>query len=142
MSAKKKSGEKANYKKSFNRGVQNTGHLGRFIELLTYKAKLMGKRAIVIDERGTSKTCAFCRYKKLKMPLYQRVYQCENCGNVIDRDQNSALNIMKRFLSINAVCTGYQQFLQTIGNLRSVNDKMKVSSSSGSVDHVGSPLIQ
>nr|WP_231585701.1 MULTISPECIES: transposase [unclassified Methanosarcina] len=33
-----------------------------------------------------------------------------DCGNVIDRDRNSAINIMKRFLSQNALWTGYQSF--------------------------------
>ena len=129
------------FRKNINRGVHNTGHLGRFVELLTYKAKLMGKRVITIDERGTSKTCAFCGHKKIKMPLYQRVYHCENCEIVIDRDCNSAINIMKRFLSLNASCTGYQQFLAIVDNLRSVNCKTEVSTSfSGSVDLVGNHL--
>jgi putative transposase len=30
------------------------------------------------------------------------------CGNVIDRDRNSAINIMIRFLSQNALWTSYQ----------------------------------
>nr|WP_229389297.1 transposase [Methanosarcina sp. DH2] len=33
-----------------------------------------------------------------------------DCGNVIDRDRNSAINIMKRFLSQNALWTSYQKF--------------------------------
>ena len=57
-------GKKKKYHKSINRGVHNTGHLGRFIELLTYKAKKLGKRVIVIDERDTSKTCSVCGYIK------------------------------------------------------------------------------
>jgi len=135
------------YHKSINRGVHNTGHLSRFVELLTYKAKLIGKRVITIDEQNTSKTCAFCGHKKLRMPLSKRIYQCESCGTVLDRDQNSAINIMKRFLSRNALWTSYQCFEknmqdlhilqelqngQNIGNLRyhssTANDKTKVSS--------------
>ena len=37
------------------------------------------------------------------------------CGNNIERDRNSAINIMKLFLSQNALWTSYQEFL---GNLR------------------------
>jgi putative transposase len=40
--------------------------------------------------------------------------ECD-CGNVIDRDRNSAVAIIVRFLSQNALWTGYQQF---VGNLR------------------------
>ncbi|GAH24745.1 unnamed protein product [marine sediment metagenome] len=32
------------------------------------------------------------------MPLYKRVIICD-CGNEIDRDKNSTINIMSRFLS-------------------------------------------
>ena len=38
-----------------------------------------------------------------------------SCGNTLDRDRNSAVNIMVRFLSQNALWTGYRQFA---GNLR------------------------
>jgi putative transposase len=123
----------SNYQKSVNRGVHNTGHLGRFVELLTYKAKLMGKRVIVIDETDTSKTCSFCGHKKKMMPLSKRTYHCEVCGAVFDRDKNSAVNILKRFLSQHALWTSYQHFLEhlgLVGNLRhTANDKMKVSHS-------------
>ncbi len=131
MATSKRKGRKQKYQTSINRGVHNTGHLGRFVEFLTYKAKLFGKKVIVIDERGTTKTCAFCGHKKEQLPLFERVYHCEICGVVIDRDQNSAINIMKRFLSHNALCTGYQQFMLAVGNLRhTVNGKTTVSRSS------------
>ncbi|MHA1207260.1 MAG: RNA-guided endonuclease InsQ/TnpB family protein [Candidatus Hodarchaeales archaeon] len=130
MVSNRKNSQKYKYQKSLNRGVYNTGHLGRFVELLTYKARLIGKRVIVVDERFTSKTCAFCGHKKEHMPLSERTFHCEICGIVIDRDQNSAINIMKRFLSHNALCTGYQQFLISVDNLRqTIYDKKKFSRS-------------
>ncbi|MCX9087394.1 MAG: zinc ribbon domain-containing protein, partial [Candidatus Methanoperedens sp.] len=52
--------------------------------------------------------------KKHNMPLWKRTMECD-CGNLIDRDRNSSINIMLRFLSQNAMWTGYQQF---VGNLR------------------------
>ena len=121
-------GKITKYQKSINRGVHNTGHLHRFVELLTYKAQLLGKRVITIDERNTSKTCAVCGHQKAQMPLFERIYQCEVCGIVRDRDQNSAINIMTRFLSQHALWTGYQSFIKQIDNLRyTVNGKTKVS---------------
>ena len=70
--------------------------MSRFIEFLTYRAKKLGKKVIKIDERNTTKTCAKCGTRK-KRQLSERVIKC-NCGNSIDRDLNSAANILLRFL--------------------------------------------
>lgn len=94
-------------------GTQNNIYLINFIELLTYKAKLIGKKVVKIDESYTSKECFVCG-KLHTMTVHDREYTCE-CGNVIDRDVNSSINIMLRYLSQNANWTGYQQF---VGNLR------------------------
>lgn len=74
-----------------------SGSLGRFTEFLTYKAERIGKRVIKIDESNTSKVCCKCGSKK-KMTLDKRVYICDKCGNMMNRDENSAVNIMARFL--------------------------------------------
>ena len=151
MTGKKKGKmeEKRNkYQKNVNRNIHNMGHLGRFIELLTYIAKKLGKRVIVIDERETNKTCAVCGHKKDYMSLSERVYQCEVCGIVCDRDLNTAINIMKRFLSQYALWTGYQYFVNSIDNLRhysrTVNGKTKVPryhADEGFGELVGSHLL-
>ncbi|WP_231585516.1 RNA-guided endonuclease TnpB family protein [Methanosarcina sp. WWM596] len=78
-------------KRSQNRSTQNQGYLSRFIEFLTYKAELTGKRVIRIDEAYTSKECCICG-KRHGMPLWERIMICD-CGNVIDR--NNVINIMK-----------------------------------------------
>jgi len=99
-------------KKSLNRSTQNNGYLSQFVGFLTYKAALIGKKVIEIDERYTSKKCYVCG-KKHDMPLWKRIMECD-CGNVIDRDRNSAIFIMLRFLSQNAMWTGYQQFVDNL----------------------------
>ncbi len=96
-----------------NRSTQNTGYLSRFIGFLTYKAERIGKRVIKVGEQYTTRTCCGCGAMH-DMPLWKRVMECE-CGVTMDRDRNSAVNIMVRFLSQNALWTGYQQFA---GNLR------------------------
>lgn len=96
-----------------NRSTQNNGYISRFVRFLTYKAKLAGKKVIEIDERNTSNRC-YVDGKEHDMPLWKRTMECD-CGNVIDRDRNSVINIMLRFLSQNAMWTGYHEFL---GNLR------------------------
>jgi putative transposase len=98
--------------KGLNRATQNTGYMTRFTEFLTYKAELVGKKVIRIDERNTSKTCCNCG-KLHKMRLYSRNMICE-CGNNLDRDKNSSINIMLRFLSQNGLWTAYQQFIDNL----------------------------
>jgi transposase len=66
--------------------------------MLTYKCVLAGKVLVQISERDTSKTCSGCGHKQ-DMPLYKRTYRCGNCGLVMDRDENSAVNIRERFLA-------------------------------------------
>ena len=95
-----------------NRSTQNNGYLSQFVGFLTYKAALAGKKVIEIDERYTSKTCYVCG-KRHDMPIWKRTMECD-CGNVLDRDRNSSINIMVRFLSQNAKWTGYQQFVDNL----------------------------
>ena len=101
------------YQKELHLSLHNTDNIGRFVRFLTYKTKLVGKRIIEINERGTSKTCCCCG-KEHNMPLCKRVMNCD-CGNNMDRDMNSSINIMIRYLSQNGLWTAYQQF---VGNLR------------------------
>ena len=63
-----------------------------------YKRLRFGKELFIISERDATKMCHVCKRKK-DMPLWIRVYCCENCGLVMDRDQNSAVNISERFLA-------------------------------------------
>jgi len=40
------------------------------------------------------------RCKQLQpMPLWKRTYRCPNCGMVMARDENSAINHYERFLA-------------------------------------------
>ncbi|MFX1518814.1 MAG: RNA-guided endonuclease InsQ/TnpB family protein [Promethearchaeota archaeon] len=124
-----------------NRATQNTGTLGRFVQFLTYKSQRVGKRLIEFDERNSSRECYVCG-KLHDMPIWQRVMKCE-CGNVIARDKNSCVVIMKRYLSQNAKWTGYQAFLD---NLRhTAKGKTKVPSPSygyGSEDSQEAPAVR
>jgi len=81
-----------------NRMIYNDWGLYSFVQMLTYKCLLYGKELHIINERDTTKTCHCCGHLQ-KMPLWKRVYRCENCGLVMDRDDNSAVNIYQRFLA-------------------------------------------
>jgi putative transposase len=84
--------------KYLNRAVYNDWGLYTFIQMLTYKCLLYGKELVILDERNTSKTCSGCGHKQ-NMPLWKRTYCCTNCGLVMDRDENSAVNILMRYLA-------------------------------------------
>ena len=101
------------HQKTLHTSLHNTGIIGRFVSMLTYKAELVGKKVVKRNEYKTTKRCCCCR-KEQYMPLSKRMMVCD-CGNVIDRDQNSSVNIMSEFLIANAKWTGYQHF---VGNLR------------------------
>ncbi|MBA7526071.1 hypothetical protein ES705_18231 [subsurface metagenome] len=92
------SGRKTKFNKTLNHSIHNTGSLSRFSQFLTYKAELLGKKVIRIDESNTTKKCCICGKLK-KRSLKERTIVCD-CGNSMDRDNNSAVNIMERFLSL------------------------------------------
>jgi putative transposase len=81
-----------------NRAVYNDWGLYTFIQMLTYKCLLYGKELVILDERNTSKMCSGCEHLQ-DMPLWKRTYRCPKCGLVMDRDENSAINILTRFLA-------------------------------------------
>jgi putative transposase len=81
-----------------NRMVYNDWGLYSFMQMLQYKCLHVGKDLFIISERDTTKQCHVCKQKK-DMPLWVRTYRCENCGLVMDRDDNSAVNIYRRFLA-------------------------------------------
>ena len=84
--------------KAKHRVVYNDWGLYSFVQMLTYKCLLAGKALVVLDERDTSKTCSGCGHMQ-DMPLQKRTYRCGACGLVMDRDENSAVNILRRYLA-------------------------------------------
>jgi putative transposase len=91
--------------KHLNRAVFNEWGCYSFVHMLVYKCQLYGKDFQTISERDTSKMCSGCGHKQ-PMPLYKRTYRCGKCGLVMDRDENSAHNILARFLARRGPYTG------------------------------------
>jgi putative transposase len=82
--------------KHLNRAVFNDWGLYTFTQMLIYKCQLYGKDLVFLDERNTSKACSGCGHMQ-SMPLWKRTYSCTECGLVMDRDENSAVNILQRY---------------------------------------------
>jgi len=68
---------------------------GKLRQLTAYKAESRGGRVILVDPRGTSQKCSRCG-KTRDMPLAERIFSCEGCGLLMDRDVNAARNILAR----------------------------------------------
>jgi putative transposase len=67
---------------------------GEFRRQLDYKSLLYGNTIIVADRWfPSSKTCSGCGHIKDKLFLSERIFVCEKCGQVIDRDLNAAINL-------------------------------------------------
>jgi putative transposase len=63
---------------------------------LAYKTTWNGGALHVADRWfPSSKTCSACGAVKAKLPLRVRVFHCDGCGLVLDRDENAARNLMK-----------------------------------------------
>ena len=66
----------------------------KFREYLTYKCKKYGIKLIVANRFfPSSKTCSHCGNIKNDLNLSDRIYICEKCGIVIDRDLNASINL-------------------------------------------------
>ena len=68
---------------------------GQLIQFTSYKAEWAGRIVKQVNPRKTSMECCKCGSIQ-KMPLSQRTYNCPECGNVMDRDHNAAINIKQR----------------------------------------------
>lgn len=77
----------------FGLSVADAG-FGTFVEVLTRQAAKRGSTVVAASSCfASSKTCSGCGAAKTKLPLSEREYACTECGLVIDRDVNAALNL-------------------------------------------------
>lgn len=72
-----------------------------FKSMLSYKAIRHGGCAIEVCERYTTQTCSECGVLPSSRPkgiagLSKRMWTCDDCGAVHDRDVNAAVNILRR----------------------------------------------
>ncbi|MFU8855301.1 RNA-guided endonuclease TnpB family protein, partial [Micromonospora sp. SL1-18] len=67
---------------------------GEIRRQIVYKTAWAGGTHVVADRWfPSSKTCSHCRVVKAKLPLHVRVFRCDACGLVMDRDENAARNL-------------------------------------------------
>ena len=86
------------------KGMMKNRHLSKAVEQqgcyevrrqMEYKSKWNNIQAIIADQFfPSSKLCSCCGKIKKDLKLSERIYKCE-CGNVVDRDLQAALNLKK-----------------------------------------------
>lgn len=70
-----------------------------FLKLLIFKSReYEGCRVLEVNESFTSKTCSVCGYQKNNLGK-NKIYDCDDCKSVLDRDINASKNIMLRYFS-------------------------------------------
>jgi putative transposase len=68
---------------------------GEFRRQLAYKCQFYASELVVADRFfPSSQMCSCCGHQQ-KMPLSVRVYDCPECGLLIDRDLNAAINLSR-----------------------------------------------
>ncbi len=68
---------------------------------LLYKAEQYGGSVQLVDRwYASSKACSRCGWIHADLTLAERVFLCQDCGLVIDRDLNAAINIHKEALRL------------------------------------------
>ena len=84
--------------KSYNAKNYQISSWKTFItKYLTYKAESAGCKILVVDRfEPTTQKCSHCGELR-KLELSERTYNCYNCGLSLNRDTNSAKNIIKYF---------------------------------------------
>jgi putative transposase len=70
---------------------------GIFMQWLTYYGGIHAIPVIAVPAKYTSQDCSKCG-TRVKKSLSVRTHICPSCGFIMDRDQNAALNILKKAL--------------------------------------------
>jgi putative transposase len=65
-----------------------------FRQWVEYFGKVFGVVTVAVPPRNTSQNCSNCG-EVVKKSLSTRTHVCHNCGTVLDRDHNAALNILE-----------------------------------------------
>jgi len=84
----------ASRKASLNKSIHDAGW-SQFLSILAYTAACAGKRVEAVNPASTSQDCSGCG-ARVQKSLSVRTHVCTNCGFILDRDENAALNIQWR----------------------------------------------
>jgi putative transposase len=98
------------------KSIHDTGWY-QFRSWLEYFGKVFGKVTIAVNPAYTSQKCSRCEVI-VKKSLSTRTHACQ-CGLVLDRDENAALNILK----LGLVATGHVETQSACGDLTAIESE-------------------
>ncbi len=87
-----------NLRKLHKQKLQSLSHC-YFVNLLKYKAEMYGETCTIkeVQENYTTRTCSVCGF------MYDvgrsRIYKCNECFSILDRDINAGKNIMIKYFT-------------------------------------------
>ena len=80
-------------KAGLNRSIADAGWAG-FLQALVWQATKAGKQIVVLPAWDSTQRCSSCGVKaKPRLDLSDRVFRCQKCGLVLERDRNAARNL-------------------------------------------------
>jgi putative transposase len=86
--------------KTLNKMVKRIGHMMNFykyLEKLKFKCKERNVNLTEVNERYTSKLCSVCGVYNFNLGA-KKIFECDVCNTIIDRDVNGARNILIKSL--------------------------------------------
>ncbi|GCE09379.1 RNA-guided endonuclease InsQ/TnpB family protein [Dictyobacter aurantiacus] len=79
--------------RNLSRAIADVG-FAEFRRQLEYKAQQAGSLVYTVSQwEPSSKTCSWCGWIDEDLTLSDRLFHCEACGSVIDRDRNASINL-------------------------------------------------
>ena len=101
------------------------GGFSEFRRQLEYKCQWYGSTLTIVDRfYPSSKTCSGCGNVKKELKLSEREYVCENCGLVIDRDLNAAINLRNKSVSYTESACGVPKQLDILVSGGTMNQEV------------------
>jgi len=88
-------GKGVSAKRGLNRSI-NEQTWGILVSQLIYKAEYAGRELVRVNPAYTSRTCSGCGVILMEKLGTYRLFVCQACGLVMDRDMNAARNIEER----------------------------------------------
>lgn len=95
-------------------GISHDSGIGMFKAMLKFKAVRAASTYKEISERNSTRTCSKCSEVLPRIELGVRIWTCERCYTIHDRDVNASINILNAYKTM--FCSGHATPIRTESN--------------------------